>query len=136
MEITHPVDPTIVTFEPDKELMFDLKFSQTKMSMLTERMSEANEVLGMNNQLAGRVTSQGGNNDDVLLFTANKKYAKYLKGTKYDSLWQMHTSKYWDNQMKEVEVLAEAVVKEEMKNMPHPRDSGGEIDAPSGIVLH
>lgn len=135
MEITHPLDPTVVTFELDKEALFDTKFSQTKMSLLTERMSEANELLGMNNQLAGRVTSQGGNNDDVLPFTANKKYAKCLKGTKFDTLFQMHTSKYWDNQMKEVEVLAETMAKEEIRNTPSTNDARIDLGASSGIVL-
>lgn len=135
MEITPVNDPTLVTFEPDKDALFAKRVAEEKMSMLTERLNKANEVLGLNNKKAGNVTARNGSTDDVLPFTAIKKYAKVLKGTATGNhIWQMHTNGCWDKQMKEVEALAIAKVTEEMRNAPSG-DARVEIDNSSGIVL-
>jgi len=135
MEITQPLDPTIVTFEPDKEAMFNQRFMEEKMSMMSERMNNANEALGMKNPVAGRVTARNGSTDDILPFTSDKKYAKFLRGTSGNHIYEMHTPGYWDKQMKEVEVLAKEKVEEEIHNLPNAKDATIEIDNSSGIVL-
>ncbi len=134
MEITPVNDPTLVTFEPDKDALFAKRVAEEKMSMLTERLNKANEALGLNNKKAGNVTARNGSTDDVLPFTAIKKYAKVLKGTTGNHIWEMHTDGYWDKQMKEVEALAIEKVTEEMRNAPSG-DARVEIDNSSGIVL-
>lgn len=136
MEITPVDDPTIVTFEPDKDAFFAKRVAEEKMSMLTERLNKANEFLGLNNQKAGKVTAKYGSTDDILPFTALKKYAKVLKGTSGNHIWEMHTNGYWDKQMKEVEALAIAKVAEEMRTASGTSsDARAEIDNSSGIVI-
>lgn len=134
MEITPVNDPTIVTFEPDKDAQFAKRVAEEKMSMFTERLNKANEILGLNNKKAGRVTARNGSTDDVLPFTAIKKYAKVLKGTTGNHIWEMHTNGYWDKHMKEIEALTIEKVTEEMRNAPSG-DARVEIDNSSGIVL-
>lgn len=136
MEITPVDDPTLVTFEPDKDALFAKRVAEEKMSMLTERLNKANEALGLNNQKAGKVTAKYGSTDDILPFTAMKKYAKVLKGTPSNHIWEMHTDGYWNKQMAEVEFLATAKVAEEMRNTPATSgDARVEIDNSSGIVI-
>jgi len=136
MEITPVNDPTLVNFEPDKDALFAKRVAEEKMSMLTERLNKANEILGLNNQKAGKVTAKYGSTDDILPFTASKKYAKVLKGTTGNHIWEMHTNGYWDKQMKEVEFLATVKVAEEIQNTSAPSsDAKVEINNSSGIVI-
>ena len=140
MEITPTSDPTIVTFEPDKEQLYTKLFEQQKMSILTSRIKDAQERLGMNNEKAGRVTARGGSTDDILPFTVSKKYSKMFRRTKLHHIYEYHTPGYWDAQMKEVEELAAESAKEivaAIKPVPatEPGDARVEIGENSGIVV-
>lgn len=134
MEITRPDDPTIVNFEPEKEVLFNQLFQMEKMRLLTERMNAVNEKLGLNNPKAGRVTARGGSTDDILPFYAIKSQARKLKGGPLNHLWRYHTSEYWDEQMKEVEAEARQLVEEGMQTPPQ-QDAKVEIGESTGIVL-
>lgn len=92
---------------------FEKRLAETKMSMLTERLNRANDMLGLSNRKSG-VTARHGSTDDMVPFTAIKKYAKMFKGTKDSHLWEVHTDNFWNKQMQEVEGLAVAQVAEEM----------------------
>jgi len=140
MELTFSQD-TIVSFDPDREALFNSRVQQTKMAMLTERFKEANIKTGVERPSAPEVPPTSSFNpewqSDVLPFTAVKKYAKVLRATKYREIWEMHTSEYWDRQMSEIEVLAKEKVSSEMleeDKLSSKKPSAKTQDA-SGIIV-
>jgi hypothetical protein len=104
------VDDELVSSD---EVSFEKRLADTKMTMLTERLNRANDMLGLSNRKSG-VTARNGSTDDMVPFTAIKKYAKMFKGTKDNHLWEVHTDNFWNKQMQEVEGLAVTQVAEEM----------------------
>lgn len=105
---------------------FGQRVMEEKMSMMSERMNAVNDALGINS---------APNVKDILPFTSVKKYAKFLRNTKFHHLWEMHTSEYWNKQMDEIEREALLKVTEEMQNTSESKDVSVEIDNSSGIVL-
>lgn len=105
---------------------FGQRIMEEKMSMMSERMNAVNDALGINSAPSAK---------DILPFTSVKKYAKFLRNTKFHHLWEMHTPEYWNKQMDEIERLAVLKVTEEMQNTSESKNASVEIYNSSGIVL-
>lgn len=117
--MTHTNDSIVVDFNPEKQAAFDKRLSQEISAMMSAKINALNRPSG---------------NSSGQSFVLVKKYAKLLKGTKYNEVWEQHTPNYWAKQMEEIQLSARAKVEAEFKNWSPPCDAD-ELGSSSGIVL-